>query len=227
MAVALDSAGSTTYTAGTVVNLAHTISGADKILVVGISTNSASGGTVTFAGTALTSLGEASNGGANSRLLYLMSPPDGTGTITSTFSAPEYGCLMSASFTGVDTSGLDGTASAGGATQTGGTVNVVIGTANTLVVDCISIWDAWGPTPVIGTEQTQRVTSELNSYNWGKISSELEATAPGTAVMSWTWSTGPFNTNWATIGMGIAVKPAAPTGIAADRMTIGVGQATR
>lgn len=189
--IAFDAASNSAYnTADALYSWAHTCTGSNRYLVVGVSMLSVAGSNVsgvTYGGVAMTFLGAiASGSGAiRSELWGLISPATGSNTVEVTLSAALDSIAGATSFTGVNqTSPIEGYNSAT-ATNVGAadaTVNVTTVADNDWVVDCVATSDT---AITVGAGQTSRnnVTGTLGS---GAMSTEGPKTPAGSVTMNWT-----------------------------------------
>lgn len=180
--------------------ISHTVSGTDRLLVVGISQGNVNApvASLTYGGTPLTLLGTESAGPPRIEMWYLLSPPEGTADVEVTFSGtPTDGSVVGVmSLTNVKQTTPFGpfVSNAGN-----GTASVDVGSEEgELVIDLIAKDNAVAP--AVGSGQTQRWNNAFSNSAFGALS-----TKPGakTVTMGW-WSAD----DWA-IG-AVSVKPLDP-----------------
>lgn len=210
MAVAFDAASSGQTTNATSITVAHTCSGSDRVLFVGVGWSTgpeamASVTGVTYNGVALTQIWEiidSPTDHANAGW-YLIAPATGTNNIVVTFaSAMDEICAGGISFTGAHQTSPLGTFQTANGTTGNATVNVS-SAADEIVVDNCYVGQN-GIT--VGAGQTQRwQQANIGSYSTGGGSTE---TGAATTTMSWTITSGnPWN---------IGAVPIKPAGAAAS-----------
>ena len=194
MAIAFDAASSASGNSVSSLTWSHTCTGADLILIVGVSwfgsARTVSG--VTYAGTALTSVGSANSGGQKMEIFRLVAPATGANNVVVTMSSAGETVAGAHSYTGVDSTTPLGTfASAIG----GPTVDVTSAT-DEVVVDCASMDNLL----TVGAGQTQRWNISLG----GGLTSGAGSSEPGAATVTMSWSGTPTFA-W-SIG-GVSMKP--------------------
>ena len=178
----------------------HTVGagGTNRMLVVGITTDTTPASRVTYRGRALTLIGARNDPDDDSRveLWYLVAPPTGTSNIVAKFDGGTDAIGGATSWTAVDQASPLGAAvfSSG----EGGTAGVsVASAADEVVVDALATVDI--ETRTAGTGQTERWN--LGEDDLGGAGSS----APGAANVDMSWAAEGF---WA-IG-AVALKPATP-----------------
>jgi hypothetical protein len=138
-----------------VLTFSHTTSGADRLLLVGVTCVNATISSVTYNGVGMTAV---ESGGASIRLYALVAPATGANNVVVTLSTDEAVCAVAASYTGVDqTTGYNGVQSS--ATGDGSPSLTVTSAAGNLVVGMSGIIDNSGLTPpvhTVGAGQTSR-----------------------------------------------------------------------
>src|SRR5438128_11903021 len=186
---------------------AHTTSGTNKVLVVGVSWANAITRTVTsvtYAGSTMTSAGSAVNAGnAGAEIFYLVAPAVGSNTVSVTLSGSANSLVGGAvTLTGVNqTTPLGIFASATGSSITP-SVTVTSNTGET-VVDTVSLTSS-GAMTVNGT-QTQQWQAGTSGRGAG-------STKPGAPSPTMSWASGNFA--WAIGAVG--VKPTATCSSVSD-----------
>ena len=221
MAIAVDNTGaSTSIESGATITLANFAvgSGADRLLIVGVSWHEWVAGTptvssITFGGVGLTRLGGLVAGQKASDIWYLKNPANSTANIVVTLSAggAEYVVVGATSWTGVDQTTTFGTLATANGSSTAPSVNVS-SAAGEVVHDNLSVNAA--PTITVGADQTQRWNqTTATSQQSGAGSSEAGA---ATVTMSWTLS---VSKAWAIAGVSIKAAAAG----APQRTLLGVG----
>ncbi len=209
------------YSSGTAdgvssINVAHTTgTGADRLMLVGVSSNSYNGAqtisSVTFTPSGqgaigLSLVGSRENEAGRLVAIYsLLNPPGGvSGTVTVTYSGTvSYGIIVGVqNFAGVDQDDpLDDFASAVGTESAPISVDVTADT-NDLVFDTVFIGAATIPTLTAGSNQDQLWSTNVDRAG-GAASTEPAAS---TVTMSWTPSGGATAYYW-TIG-AVPINPA-------------------
>ena len=175
----------------------HTISGSNRILIVGVSINNSAGqtvlnpGGVTYAGSPLTLIGVGSRANARVEMWYLVAPATGTNNVVVTLSAGATARFVvgAVSFTNVDQTSPLGTFQS--ATNNTATASVTVTSVpGELVVGVLAKRNSnEGATVGAGqTEYWNRVTSNATatSNEWGAGSTEQGAAS---VIISWTFST--------------------------------------
>lgn len=182
------------------VTFAHTCSGLNRVLIVGISQGSNTSVTsVTYAGTAMTSLGVPANNGNKAvvSMYYLAAPATGANNVVVTWTGNVNAIVGSVSFTGVDQTTPVGTFAKATGTSTAPSVNVTSGNGQ-LVVDTVAV--ETNVALAVGAGQAQQWNASIAGQVQGGGSTEL-----GAATVTMSWSFPAPNKRWA-IG-GVAVKP--------------------
>ncbi|KKK64976.1 hypothetical protein LCGC14_2978790, partial [marine sediment metagenome] len=200
---AFDADSSGTGEGVTSVTVEHTVaSNADRLLLVGLSTDVAEDG-VTYGGAAMTLLGEASiSAVVGSVFYYLLNPATGANDIVASFVASGNMIVEATSWYGVDMDTPFGTMV--GDTGTGTAVSVTVVTeAGDVVVDCVSAND--GPTVAEGADQTEPTAGGATVASKMTGGWSYQAGADG-GVMSWTLGT---SKQWASVA--VPIKPASTT----------------
>ncbi len=197
--IAIDA--SNTVTGNTMpITVAHTTgTGANRLMLVGISQKNRTVTSVTYGATALTLVGENNlNSNARIALYRLINPPSGTANVVVNFSsAPDRGAVVNVTtYTGIDQTTPLGTFASQQAGSTNPSVNVT-SAGGELVYDVVSIRNQ----PVTVTAgQTQRWNMSSGNEITGAGSTEPGA---ATTIMNWTSA----STDWA-LG-AVPIKPAA------------------
>jgi uncharacterized repeat protein (TIGR01451 family) len=217
-AIGLDRVSVGSNTAATITVPHATSAGANRLLLVGISVNRATGTTfeqitnVTYSGTRLTLIGartNAPNGEALVHLWGLTNPPAGTNNVVVSFNtAPTDGAVVGvATFTNVNQTTPYGSFFSNVGTNT--TPSIVVSSApGELVFDTVMLRTSnFGATGSPGTGQTQLWKLYYNA-RVGAGSS----TKPGAASVTNTW-TAAASVAW-TIG-AVSIKPSSSTGATA------------
>ena len=184
-------------------SVSHTTSGADRLMLVGVSINIGTGNSVTsiiYDGSGLTPVGTRTNGDAVVEIWSLVNPSLGTHNVDITFNNTTDGNTAGVmTFTGVDqTVPLGAFASASGNSGSGSAT--VSSALNELVFGVIAVDDSADYDLVPDGSQTE---------DWDLYGSEVSgggSTKAGAASvnMSWTWSGSDV---W-TVG-GVSIKPLA------------------
>jgi hypothetical protein len=189
--------------AGSSMTISHTVSGADRLLVVGISQGNVNApvASLTYGATPLTLLGTESAGPPRIEMWYLLNPPVGTADVEVTFSGtPSDGSVVGVmSLTNVNqttpfglfvTKAGNGTASVDVTSEEGELVINVIAKDNAVA-------------PAVGPGQTERWNNAFSNSAYGALS-----TKPGAknVTMAW-WSAD----EWAT--GAVSVKPLDPESV--------------
>lgn len=205
--VAFDTASSAYEGSGDgIVSVSHTAAGSDRAAFIGVSIahSGNSTGTVTYGGSAATSLFEDDSTQIGVSGFYFIAPPASAQTVTSDLvaTAPFSHVIHVITMTGVDQTTPCGTpvvVTAGFDASPSVTVGSV--GADDLVVDVMSCTLA-NSGVTIGASQTQRTIVD----NTGNPDSQRTSTQPGASggVMSWTLS----GSTWRALG-AVAFKPSA------------------
>lgn len=204
MAIAVDTTTSGTGTSSPI-TVSHTTSGANRLILVGISGNGSSApvvSSVTYNGVALSLVGSKVYSGRNFKIwIYkLVAPDTGTHDVVVSFSTvPDLGCVVGVvTFTGVDPTTPLGTFVSATGDNNAPTVNVSSATGE-LVFD--TLWSYYATTATAGAGQTQQWNT-TSSTGRGSGSTENGAL---TVTMSWTLSGSYY---W-VIG-AVSIKPVPP-----------------
>lgn len=222
MTLAIDTNGSGGVTGSATLTYAHTCSGSQRALLVGI-TSKGTGGVptavsgITYNGVAMTSVGGLASGYRRIDLYQLVAPAAGANNVVVTMAASvDYIIAGSVSFTGADQTTPCGTFASAGATTSTATVNVSAATGD-IVMDVVfgDNCTVAGSAPGAGqTSQAEQTRGDV----FGGSSTKAGA---ATVTMSWTLD---GTTSWA-IG-GVAVKAGAAvvaTPPSSGLLTLGVG----
>ena len=199
MALAFDATSNSTGGSVTSVTWSHTTSGADRALIVGVSfwngsTESITG--VTYAGTAMTSIGSAlSPNNERAQQWKLSNPATGANNVVVSFSSVVDAACGAVSFTGArqTTASLTGTQATATGTSTAPSVNVSSAPGE-IVVDTLS--SDVGDPDTVGAGQTER---------WNASSPEADgagSTEAGAATVTMSWTLG-ASVPWALVGVGV------------------------
>lgn len=184
----------------TSITVAHTCSGTDRCLFVGITTKDEATTSRTYAGVALTSVGQIANGtSCRSELWQLVAPATGANNIVANFGETDV-VLGGESMTGVDQTTPTGTAATATGTSTAPSVNVS-GATDDLAVDCMS---AVQQTATVGAGQTQRWNATGGTSVRGAGSTE-----PGAATVTMSWTLG-ASVAWAIVAVAAKAAGGAP-----------------
>lgn len=187
----------------------HTVSGTNRILIVGVSIRNNNNQTVTgvtYAGLPLTTIGFRNNAtNVRMELWRLVAPPIGTNFVAVNLSAAARVVGGAVSLTGVDqTDPIDAAFVSNIDNSNAPTVSITTVTNNAWVIDTVAV--RGNITLTVGAGQTQRwnrsVGGGANRVN-GAGSTEGPRTPPGAVTMSWTAG---GTQRWA-IG-AVALKPA-------------------
>lgn len=162
---------------------AHTISGTQRLLLVGIQVNSAQVPTCTYNGVSMSRLDTTTPSG-NIYLFYLFTPDTGTHNIVATFNNPTtpQAVAVAASYTGVAGPSLDASNTASASSATTCTANITTVTNNAWTM-CVGYADN-GNTPGAGGSTTSRVAI---SYI-GMFDSNAPVTPAGATSLAFTSS---------------------------------------
>ena len=184
---------------------AHTVSGSDRLLVVGVGTNSSTLSSITYAGPTLTAVAETdAEGGIRGYMQRLVAPTTGANNVVVTFVDLSNITSTASSYTGVDqTTPVDTPATA--VSTAGSTAPSVVVTSATddLVIDAVH--DDGVGTITVDAGQTERG----NHRGAGNGAGQAMSTEAGAAwvTMSWTKS---VSNKWGIIG--VSMNPAAAGG---------------
>src|SRR5207249_4996390 len=193
---------SSSQTGGTsTTSWAHTTSGTNRVLVVGVSWANITTRTVTsvtYGVQTMTSAGSAVNAGnAGAEIFYLVAPAVGSNTVTVTLSGSANSLVGGAvTLTGVNQTTPLGTFASATGTSATPSVNATSNTGET-VIDTVSLTSSGAITVGVGgqTQQWQAGTSGRGAGS----------TKPGTSSVTMSWNSA--NLAWAIGAVG--VKPAA------------------
>ncbi len=219
MAIAVDAVGAGDARASdTTLSWLHTVSGADRLMIVGVGreggvTKNVTG--VTLGAQNFTKLVELDNGVGSSAVFYLVAPNTGSGTVTVTIDNAVECAGNSISFTGVDQSTPIGTHAT--ATGTGSPSVIVSSAVNDLVADFFGIGTGAGSfTP--GAGQTSRYIEQVGTASGNHTAGSSTEAGAASVTMDWTTNSDSYSTT------GVPIKPA--TAISAAHrplMLTGVG----
>ncbi len=165
----------------------HTVSGVNRLLVVGVSKRSYNSVTsVTYNGVALTKSGAVQAGSGDfsrSELWYLVNPPTGTNTIVVTPGGNDWMQTGAISFTGANQITPLGifASNFGGSGVTSASVNVTSAPGE-IVVDALTFWNTTTDATKGASQTLQWSTSSDNAWN-GRGSTQSGANS---VTMSWT-----------------------------------------
>lgn len=175
MAIAFDSAASKSQDSSTTNTFAHTVSGSNRIILVGCMTTNGTITGVTYNGVALTQVIDNTTGGTTFNhmyLFYLIAPATGTNNVIVTSSGSGSVYAASSSYTGVaQTSPIDGTSAT--TTTTAGTFSKSVTTtiANDWIIGYVGVGNyGVGPAsfPAAGSGTTRRAT-DPGTGSWYSI----------------------------------------------------------
>lgn len=206
MAVTLD-ASATGSATSTTVTVPLTVSGADRLLVVGIANyrNTTENTTSVTWNTSenLTERDGQQNGDCRIELWTLTAPSTGTHNVVVTTSASTDISVCCYSLNGVDqTTPLGTSVNAGGASTTP-SVTVTSATGD-LVFAFLGVNSASGAAVAVGAGQTEQATEELAGANFNILESEISTEAGASSVvMNYT-----INNSWNWAEIGVSIKPA-------------------
>jgi len=209
MAIAFDAVSSGETTSSSV-TFAHTITGSDTYLTVGVHFDDQSiTATVTFNGVSMDQLALVRNTvNATTYLFGLVAPASGTHNIVVTLSGASFITLVTAvSFTGVDQSTPVGTA----ATNVGFSAPITVDVSSAddeLVVDHAG-QVSHPATPNVGAGQTARLN--FDSVTAGRNFHAFSSTEPGAGTVTMSWEDLP-NEGWTTATVPLKPAADAPTG---------------
>jgi hypothetical protein len=188
---------------------AHTVSGSNRYLVVGVSINNENSGTVsgvTYNGQALTSLGTATNGtNARVEMWGMLAPPTGTHNVVVTLSTSQRFTAGAVSFTGVHQTTPLGTL----ASNTGTSLSASVAASSAsgeVVVDVVAKKNS-DSTLTVGADQTQRWNEVTTNSTTSNNVVGAASTEPGAASVTMSWFiSGGSSRPWAIVA--IPLKPA-------------------
>jgi hypothetical protein len=202
MALAVDATSSITYNADhTTVNISHTCTGPNLLLIVGISVNYVAVTSATYNGVSMSLITSAASGSAKVAIFGLINPAAGTHNITFTVDSTEIGAAGGISFTGAD--------------QTTGWHNANTATGTTKY-----------PTVVISSATDEYVVDAMSSRSWGTASAGAGQTAyfsytgkphagsreVGATSTTMSWTVGDSGDTWAIAGVSVMAATAAAAG---------------
>lgn len=202
MAIAYDTATTSTGSSVNSLSFSHTCTGSDLLLLVAVTMrriNSATVDDVTYNGVSMTLVTTATSGSRYAELWRLAGPATGSNTVAVSLSTTEQEVSAGVmSFTGVDQTTPVGTAAT--ATGSGTTPSVAVSsTTGELVVDALAIENAG--TLSVGAGQTSR----YNTFGAGGWNKHAGSTEPGAVSTTMSWSD-TVGGEWAIIG--VPMKPA-------------------
>jgi predicted ribosomally synthesized peptide with SipW-like signal peptide len=188
---------------------AHTVSGSNRYLVVGVSINNENSGTVssvTYNGQALTSLGTATNGtNARVEMWGMLAPPTGTHNIVVTLSTSQRFTAGAVSFTGVHQTTPLGTLVSNTGTSLSASV-AASSASGEVVVDVVAKKNS-DSTLTVGADQTQRWNEVTTNSTTSNNVVGAASTEPGAASVTMSWFiSGGSSRPWAIVA--IPLKPA-------------------
>lgn len=218
MALAIDSSDAGTSFNATSGSLSHTCSGSNRVLyarIIGFQDDTVTG--VTYAGSAMTRVAYAPDGGAirgNSQIWRLIAPATGANNITVSMSVARRIYLQGISFTGADQTTPDGTPNQQGPTTSSTAPSIAVSSAaGEIVIDAMGALN--NPTATVGAGQTQDFNLANSVSLIGCGSNEAGAAS---VTMSWTLSAANF---WWTCA--IPVKPVSVVTSVPSLTLLGVG----
>jgi hypothetical protein len=219
--IEFDFASSATTAVGQQTSLgwSHTVSGSNRILIVGVGIRKSSGSassvsSITYNGVSLTKINhvqDSAGAGSRTELWYLLNPDTGTHYVNVTMGAAKPFAAGAISFKGVHQASPLGSEAA--STGSGTTASVSVSSSiGELVVDAVTSADDTLPIPTLtaGSGQTGHWSEELNSGSGhlGRTGGSQEAGA-ASVTMSWSISE---SRPWTIIA--VPLKP--PAGINND-----------
>lgn len=187
---------------------AHTCTGSERGLIVVAGTSGEAPLTMTYAGAAMSKIGEQQepDTGRMVSMWYQIAPATGSNNVSVTFTEGRVAEFRGVSFTGAHQSSMVGTASSafslGGVTGTNPSI-VVTAAPGDIVIDGLC-WNQ-GDSPAdetVGAGQTQRGGAAA-----GVFARCVSSTEAGAATVTMSWTLSGFGSYWAMIG--VAVKPSA------------------
>lgn len=203
MPIAHDLTTQATANSVTSLTFSHTVSGADRLLIVGVQTNGSNVTGVTYAGVAMTAVGQLTSGGVRVEMFRLIAPATGANSVVVSVAATTDIGAAASSYTGAHQTTPLGAAATASGTGTEPTVNVVAA-VDDLVIDATGMVNA---VLTAGPGQTQRA-----NYSTGvDLLTGVMSTEPGAATVTMSWTGG--TNDWAAIG--VAMKPVAEAATAA------------
>lgn len=190
MAIALDATSSTSSASASSLTWAHTITGSQTILIVGVGMDADTTCTVTYNGVSMTEIGNAqrSAGGVKTFLFYLVAPTTGTNNIIATLGTATKVASGATSYTGAAQSGQPDsfTATFNDAT-TSFTVSTTVVASNCWLVGATRMQDGLAePTTAGGVTRTEAPTTGAGQKT---VLSDSNGTV-GTGSQSITWGQG-------------------------------------
>ncbi len=202
MAIAFDAASTGTAGTSTSITVAHTCTGSDRILFVGIATFDSGGGQqvsgVTYNGVAMTQIGTRRvAGNLDNTLWYLIAPATGTNNIVASYASQAEVYLVAASYTGAKQTGQPD-ATAGNSGQSASAITAVVTTIadNCWVVmsaTCNSLGLAAGASTTSRTEASPNDAIGFYDNNAAKTpAGAVTLTATGNATNNTTSSGASF-----------------------------------
>lgn len=199
MAIAFDASPSAvTGSAVETKTWAHTCTGSNLILIVGLAFRSTvSSVSVTYNGVAMTSVGDTAAGptGGVVYMFRLVNPATGANNVVANWTTASNMVGGSMSFTGVSQSDPIGTPTTATGTASPATTTVSSATGE-LVVDALS---SNAVLPSVGADQTTRYGPTLSTNVYGAGSTEAGASS---VTMSWTFGSA---ANWGIVA--VPLKP--------------------
>jgi hypothetical protein len=190
-----------------ILTFSHTVSGTDRLLIVGVSIVSAETtvSSVTYAGSSLGVVGVRSNPGlARIEIWRLVAPATGANNVVVNLGTSKDLVAGAASFTGVNQTTPLGTFFSAIGSSSPATVNVTGVAEGEVVIDTLNPLPT--TTPTVGAGQTQRWNTTGGTTGAG--STKPGPAGAGTVTMSWTFSP---SDSWA-IG-AVAIKPKNATAV--------------
>ena len=197
--------GTTGSTTATSASWSHTCSGSNRLVVVGLAVGNVSSGslttTVTFGGTAMSSVGKVGSDGSTAgyvQLFSLTNPPTGASTVAVTASASSTISGGSTSFTGANGIGTGVTAFGSSASAT---VAVTGTTSGNMIADVCCCGSA-----VSSSTHTSRWIKNTNTDSGAGNGAGSTAAAGGSVTMGYTVS----NDFWGIVAVEIKAAPVVP-----------------
>lgn len=198
--LAFDAASSSSQIGNSDLVFAHTTSGSDRVMVVGVSVNAMSVTAVTYNGVGLTLIDSQVNGSVTVYQYGLIAPATGSNNISVSLSGPPSYCIAGGvTYTGAHQTTAFGTSAKATGSDTTPTVDVT-SAATEVVIDTVS-WRNNDVTATAGAGQTQRWNINDLDDDFGCACST--ETGAATTTMSWTLS---GSSGWTIVGTPI--KPA-------------------
>jgi hypothetical protein len=205
--VAVDASSTSSNEFGTTLTWAHTVGfESDRLLLVGVSLQYATAGSVTFNGVALTLVGRRQGGSAandgHAEIWSLIAPATGTGTIVVNVPSGDAIVGGAVSFSGVDhTQPLGAFAGANGQSTAPG---VALPSASGEMVFGVLMWNHdWMPV-VTGAGQTERWNRAKVSPGFSDVAG-AGSTAPGAPSVALSWTV--EEDSWAVAAVPIHAAP--------------------